>query len=54
MSTRTGEQEPGGPGRLTYSTTHNACTPVNGSQGAHGAHDTGHRGRGNHRLGSRL
>ena len=33
-STRTGEQEPGGPGRRTYNTAHNACTPVNRSQGA--------------------
>ena len=34
MSTRTGEQEPGGPGRGTYNTAHKACTPVNRSQGA--------------------
>ena len=30
-----GEHEPGGPGRRTHNTTHRACTPVNGSRGAH-------------------
>ena len=39
MSTRTGEQVSGGPGRRTYDTAHEACTPVNRS---HRAQDTVH------------
>ena len=49
-SKRTGEQEPGGPGRRTYNTAHNACTPVNRSQGAQdNVHATPHTERAHRR-----